>query len=132
MMNLDTIFEKTFTFAEREARRFYFQIWRGVQAPCPAFGGEVVKITRVGWEHISRSERRSKLDVLGRFFVLERAKVLLETATPYQSYRQQGEMEYWELAGIVAEVKVVVIVRAIKKGPKHLLSVIRRGTVSEA
>lgn len=37
-------------------------------------------------------------------------------------------MEYWELTGIVERVKVVAIVRAIKKGPKHLLSVIRRGT----
>ena len=130
MTNLDTIFEKTFRFTEGEARRFYFRVWRQDQKPCSAFRGEVVKITRIGWDHITHAERRSKLDLLGRFFVLERAKILLETATYFQNYRKDGEVEYWELSGVVDEVRVVAIVRSIKKGSKHLFSVIRRGTVS--
>ena len=88
-----------------------------------------------GWNEVptknpTHAERRSKLDVLGRFFVLERAKILLETATYFQNYRQDEEVEYWELSGVVDEVRVVVIMRSIKKGSKHLFSVIRRGTVS--
>jgi hypothetical protein len=80
----DTIFEKTFRFAEQAARRFYFQIWKLNQQPCPAFQGEIVKITRVGWDHLLTARHRTKLDLLGRFFVLERAKHLLETSTQFQ------------------------------------------------
>ncbi|MBI4530696.1 MAG: hypothetical protein HY709_04170 [Candidatus Latescibacteria bacterium] len=94
MPNLDTVFDKTFRFAESEARRFWFQIWRKTQQPCLAFEGETVKITHLGWEHLLHAERPSRLDVLGRFFVLERAKHLLETSTHYRTYRQEGINEY--------------------------------------
>jgi hypothetical protein len=129
MPNLDTIFDKTFRYATAEARRFYFQTWRKAQPPCPAFAGEVIQITHFGWEHITHAERPSKLDVLGRFFVLERAKVLLETATSFQDYRKEQDMEFWELSGVIEDVKIVVVIRAIKGGSKHFFSVIRRGTV---
>jgi len=131
MANLDTIFERTYRFAEREARRFYFQVWRKDQKPCPAFNGEVVRITRVGWDHLLTAKHRTKLDLFGRFFVLERAKHLLETCTQFQEYEQRGNEEFWVIIDVVDQVKVKVVVRSIKQGPKHFYSVLRLGTVKK-
>jgi len=127
MSDLDTIFEKAFSFAKQEARQFYFQAWRQDQKPCPAFNGEVVRITRVGWDHFLTARHRTKLDLLGRFFVLERAKRLLETSPQFQEYEQRGSEEFWVIIGIVDRMRVKVVVRSIKQGPKHLYSVLGVG-----
>lgn len=84
--NLDNILKQTFDYAEKLAKDFYFGVWGKSPPRCPAFGGEIVRITRAGWEHVVDDPKKSRLDKLGRFCTFERAKVLLETASHFQDY----------------------------------------------
>ena len=119
---MDEIFHKTFTFAKQLAKGFYF-------------GGEVVHITREGWEHIIDDTARTRNDVLGRLFTLERAKKLLEEAAAFQDHRERTDLpqkvEYWMFEAVVAEVKIRVVVRSIAGGQKHFLSVVKKGTIEK-
>ena len=81
--NLDKILNRTLKYAKKIAKKFYFQEWEKDPPKCPAFDGEIINITREGWEHIVHSEIKTKTDILGRLFVLERARELLQTATIY-------------------------------------------------
>ena len=90
--NLDTILNQTFKYAKRIAREFYFYSWAKNPPKCPAFRREIVHITREGWEHIIDDTSRTKTDVLGRLFVLERAKLLLEKATTFSEKHTKGEL----------------------------------------
>lgn len=40
-------------------------------------------------------------------------------------------MEFWVFESIVANVKIKVIVRSIKRGNKHFYSVIRKGSIDD-
>lgn len=131
--NLNTILDTTFKFAKKTAKEFYFKTWVKNPPQCPAFSGEVIHISREGWEHTIKEIRRTKMDVLGRLFVLERAKLLLDEAGLFQDHTERiinkKLHEYWIFGGIIEEVSVKVVVRSIAKGQKHFLSVIRKGTV---
>jgi len=130
---MDEIFHKTFKYAKQLAREFYFRVWAKSPPQCLAFGGEVVHVTREGWEHIIDDTARTRTDVLGRLFTLERAKKLLEEAATFQDHRERTDLpqkvEYWMFEAVIAEVKVRVIVRSIAGGPKHFLSVVKKGTI---
>jgi len=132
---LNTILNATFKFAKQKAKEFYFRNWAKNPPVCPAFDGEVVNITREGWEHTIKEIRRTKMDVLGRLFILERAKKLLAEAALYQDHTEkiinQQLHEYWVFYAILDEISIKVIVRSIAKGSKHFLSVIRKGTIVE-
>lgn len=127
--DLDTILNKTLSYAKRIAKEFYFDDWRRNAPQSPAFDGETINITREGWEHTIKLERRTKFEVLGRLFVLERARNLLETATAFQDCRKIDKTEYWSFDAVVEGVKIKVIVKSIDSGPKHFLSVVRKGSI---
>ena len=75
------------------------------------------------------------MDVLGRLFVLERAKKMLEKSVAFQDYQEatdtKRKVEFWIFYGIVEDVKIKVVVRSIKGGTKHFLSVVRKGSVEK-
>lgn len=131
--NLNTILDATFKFAKKTAKEFYFKIWAKNPPKCSAFDGEIIYITREGWEHTIKIIRRTKMDVLGRLFVLERAKLFLDEARLFQDHTEKiinkKLHEYWIFEGIIEEVSVKVVIRSIAKGQKHFLSVIRKGSV---
>ncbi|MFH0854015.1 MAG: hypothetical protein V1891_00780 [bacterium] len=126
---LDKIMRMTFKHAKKLARDFYFNEWVKNPPKCAAFDGEIIHISRIGWEHIMYDEAKTCMDVLGRLFVLERAKELLEYATQFQDYEKRGRREYWAFEAVIDEVKIRVIVEAVDKTEKHFLSVIRKGSV---
>jgi len=127
--NLDTIINQTLKYAKKIAKEFYFKEWAKNPPKCQAFDGEIIDITREGWEHITHHEVKTKTDVIGRLFVLERAKVLLETTTLFNIKEVKEEKTYWILEGAIQGVRIKVIVRSIDDGPKHFLSVIKKGTI---
>ncbi|MFH1713382.1 MAG: hypothetical protein ABH896_04330 [Candidatus Jacksonbacteria bacterium] len=133
--NLNGILNRTFKYAKQTAKEFYFKKWAKNPPKCPAFNGEIVHITQEGWEHVVKTIRRTKMDVLGRLFVLERAKKLLEQSVAFQDYQEvtnrKYKVEYWIFYGIVYDVNIKVVVRSIKDGAKHFLSVIRKGSVEK-
>ena len=129
--NLNTIFNNTFKYAKKIAKEFYFKNWAKNPPKCPAFKGEEIHISRIGWEHTVKELHRSKMDILGRFCVLERAKKLLETATQFQDREKRDENEYWVFNAVVQDIKIRVIIRAIGGKEKHFLSVIRRGSIQK-
>ena len=129
--NLDNILDQTLKYAKKTAKEFYFKIWSKNPPKCPAFDGEVVNISHYGWEHLVYLRKRTKLDLLGRLFVLERAKKILETAQHYQSHIKRGNEEFWIFEAELDNVKVKVVVRSIEQGNKHFYSVIRKGSVDQ-
>ena len=87
---MDEIFHRTFKYAKQLAREFYFGVWAKTPPRCPAFGGETVSITREGWEHITHEEGKTKTDIMGRLFMLERAKrLLIERDIAYDARKQK-------------------------------------------
>lgn len=132
---LDKIMNETFQYAKKLAHDFYFNIWSKNPPKCFAFNfafnGEVIHISRIGWEHIMYDEAKTCMDVLGRIFVLERAKELLETAKQFQNYEKRNNIEYWAFDAIVQNIKIKVIIESIGGKEKHFLSVIRKGSIKE-
>ena len=126
---LDEIFDKVFDYAKKLAQEYYFKTWSKRPPHCPAFGGESIHISREGWEHLALFHKRTRFELLGRFFALERAKQLLETATHFQDHTHRGEVEFWSFEAEVDGAKIKVIVRSVHGGSKHFYSVIRKGSV---
>jgi len=129
--NLDKILNNTFKYAKKLAKDFYFNKWNKDELKCPAFNKEIIHISRVGWEHIIHDESKTRMDILGRIFILERAKKLLETANQFQDYTKKNDIEWWVFNAVVKKVKIRVIVRSINEKEKHLLSIIRKGSVKQ-
>lgn len=127
--NFDTILNRAFKYAKQIAKEFYFKEWTPNPPKCPAFDGEIVHITREGWEHIIDETARTKTDVLGRLFVLERAKALLEKATTFSEQHKRNKKEYWVFDSVINKIRLRVIVRSIENNPKHFLTVIKKGTI---
>lgn len=127
--DLDVILNETFAFAKKRAHDFYFHVWAQKPPCCPAFECTVIGISHFGWEHLVCLRKRTKFELLGRFFALERAKQLLETATHFQLHIKRGASSFWIFEADVAEVRVKVVVRSIGIGNKHFYSVIRKGSV---
>ena len=129
--NLNIIFDTTFNYVKKLARDFYFNLWAKNPPRCPAFNGEIVNITREGWEHITHDERKTKTDILGRLFVLERAKKLLEKTTIFSEKHTRDKKEYWVFDGVIDGVRLRVVVRSVEGKPKHFLTVIKKGSVED-
>lgn len=107
----------------KKAKHFYFNVWRGNEKPSPAFNGEIVKVTREGWNHTIFSLKRKKIEILLRLQILRIAKYLIENSDQYSEYRKVGDSEYWALEGSVNKKRIRVIIRSKNKGPKHFFSV---------
>lgn len=128
---LSNIFNKVFRHTKKLAKDYYFNDWAKNPPKCSAFNNETVAVGREGWEHTTTTIRRTKMDVLGRLFCLEKARHLLEKATTFQDYRKIRDMEFWVLESVVDNTKIKVVIRSIKGGHKHFYSVIRRGSVED-
>lgn len=128
---LDNIMDEVFQYAKKLAKDFYFNIWAKNPPKCPAFDGEIIHISRIGWEHITHDEAKTYMDILGRIFVLERAKEILETAGQFQDYEKRNGIEYWAFNAIIEDIKIRVIVESLDEKEKHFLSVIRKGSIKK-
>lgn len=113
-----------------DAKHFYFNVWRGSEKPCPAFGGEVVKVTRAGWNHILFSPKRESLEMLRRLRLLPCAKRMIENAKIVKEYRREGEVEYWSIEEVIEKKKIRVVVRSKNGGPKHFFSVFMKKKIT--
>ena len=105
---------------EAKAKDYYFNKWRGNEKVIPAFG-EVIYITKTGWNHIVHHPRRTLLDKIIRLKKLELAKQVLETSTHYQTLEIRGEFYYYGFQAIVDDTRVKVIVTSKGKNGKKIL-----------
>lgn len=109
---------------QAKAEKFYFQKWRGKEKPSPAFDGEIVQVTRSGWNHINKDKRRSKSEILSRLDLLRTAKRILETKRTFDKYKKVGKFEFWSLRSVVKGKVVRVVIRSsIESKIKHFYSV---------
>lgn len=129
--NFDKILNSTFKHAKKISKNFYFKVWVKNPPKCPAFNNEIILISHHGWDHLAYLRKRTKFELLGRLFVLERAKCLLETAHNFQSHIKRKDMDFWSFEAEVKNVKIKVVVRSIQNGDKHFYSVIRKGSVEK-
>lgn len=108
---------------QTQARRFYDR-WRNSGSKSPAFKGEMIYITRIGWDHlVDPRKRRTTKEKIRRFEALPLAKKLLEVSTTYQEYRQDHGISFWAFQATLDGKKIKVVVSA-KNKKKCFLSII--------
>ena len=102
----------------------WYQEWRKTGSIAPAFGGEHVVVSRIGWDHLLDSRKhRTGADKIRRLQALPLAKKLIETSTTYQEFRKEHGISFWAFVAVMDGKKIKVIVSA-KKRTKCFLSVI--------
>lgn len=114
-----SIFKKT----QQRAWKFYYQ-WRKTGSKSPAFGGEMIYVSRLGWDHLlDPRKKRSKIEKIRRFKALSLAKKLIEQSTTYQEHRTDRDISYWAFVAFLDGQKIKVVISARNK-KKYFLSVI--------
>lgn len=119
------------------AEDFYFQEWRGHEKTAPAFGEEIVRVTRKGWTYLTGKSTTG--DVMRRLALLPIAKEIIETTKQITDVRKERKLHrhqdktltvetcHWSLVGETLEGSVKVIVEEMyndgKPQGKHFLSV---------
>jgi hypothetical protein len=108
---------------ETKAKMYYFNDWRGNEIIIPAFG-EIVYISKLGWNHIVHHPRRKLKDKIIRLKKLPLAREVLEKSTTYQTVEVRGQIYYYGIQAIVKDtrVKIVVTSKGVD-GKKYLYSV---------
>ncbi len=106
--------------ARDKAESFYFKKWRGKEKTAPAFG-EIVFVSRAGWDHIVFQKKRSKAEQLRRLEALPSAKKLLETSTTYQEHRNKGGADYFAIVGFIERQRIKIVVRSKARSSKKFL-----------
>src|SRR3989338_11493301 len=80
---------------QQRAWKFY-DLWRKTGSKSPAFDGEMIYVSRLGWDHLlNPRKKRSKIEKIRRLKVLPLAKKLIEQSTTYQEYRTDRGISYW-------------------------------------
>lgn len=114
-----------------KAKNYYFNVWRGNENICPAFG-EKVYITKLGWNHIAHHPRRLLVDKLIRLKNLPLAQKVLETATTYQTLGARGNLYFYGFQAIQgAKMVKVVVTSKGKTGKKLLYSVMFKSIIRQ-
>lgn len=111
--------------AREQARAWkFYQAWRQTGSTSPAFNGEQIYITRLGWNHlVDPRKRRNQKEKIRRFRALPLAKKIIEISTTFQELRRDGDISYWAFVATIGgqQIKVVLSARGKKK---QFLSVI--------
>jgi hypothetical protein len=101
----------------------YYRRWKKEETFCPAFGQNVL-ITKMGWNHLTTSRFRTKVERIERMEALPLAKKLIKVSTTHQEYRYKNGWHYFALVGIIGGVKIKVILTARdNKKEKNFFSV---------
>lgn len=109
--------------AQINAWKFY-QIWRKSGSISPAFNGERIYVSRLGWNHlVSPRKKRTAKEKIRRFQALPLAKKLIEHSTTYQEHRTDHGISFWALSAHMDGQKIKVILSS-KNTKKYFLSVI--------
>lgn len=102
----------------------YYERWRKERTVCPAFDGQEVLITRIGWSHLISSRFRTKVEKIERLKALPLAKKLIKKSNTYQEYRFKNGLHYYAIEANLDGAKIKVVLSSkTKKGKKNFLSV---------
>lgn len=102
----------------------YYQTWRKTGSVCPAFNGERIYVSRLGWNHlVSPRKKRTVKEKIRRFEALPLAKKLIERSTTFQEHRTENGISFWALTAHMDGRKIKVILSS-KNKRKYFLSVI--------
>lgn len=104
----------------KKAKNYYFNLWRGHEKICPAFG-EKVYLTRLGWNHIAHHPRRTLVDKIIRLRKLSLAREVLETATTYQTLKKQKKFYLYGFQAIKEDTRIKVVVASKNEGSRKVL-----------
>lgn len=111
------------TKATKKAWKFYSE-WRKTGSKCPAFGGEIIYVSRLGWDHLLSSRKhRTKVEKILRLNALPLAQKILEISTTFQEYRRDRGITFWAFVATI-EGKQIKVVVSSKNKKKYFLSVI--------
>ncbi len=102
----------------------YYKSWRISGSVCPAFHGERIFVSRLGWNHlVSPRKKRTAKEKIRRFEALPLARKLIECSTTYQEHREDHGISFWALSAHMDGRKIKVILSS-KNKKKYFLSVI--------
>ncbi|MDP3795173.1 MAG: hypothetical protein Q8R13_04590, partial [bacterium] len=128
VIDTDILYDTFFELIEAAAKKFYFTVLAKQIIHAPALDNAAVNISRQGWEHLGVDRpKRSKLNLISRYFALPKIISILTALEVDVTYRQQGETEFWAFHGAVDGASVKVIVRSIGGAAKHFYSVVWQG-----
>lgn len=104
--------------------RVFYNRWREAETICPAFDGQRILVTRIGWDHLISSRFRTKVEKMERLMALPLARKLIEKTNTYQEYRYKNGLHYFALVANMDGTKIKVILSSkTKGGEKNFLSV---------
>jgi hypothetical protein len=85
-----------------------------------------IKITRAGYKHVFQEKTRKKEDIKTRAKAIELLKLLIESINLYQYHTKifntDGDIEYWNLQGVIQDTCIHITIRKIGGNPPHLYS----------
>jgi hypothetical protein len=85
-----------------------------------------VKVTRSGYKHVFENKARKIIDIKFRAKAIEHIPRLIETINVYQFHskqlRRNGDIEFWNLQGVINNVCIHITLRKIGNQDLHLYS----------
>src|SRR3989344_3149448 len=131
---------KDYEVVRREAQELYASFGK---VNCPAFGNEPVYFTSEGFNHLvyktPKKPRDQRVQIM-KFELLNKAKLIVETSTTFQEYKEEFEyvnlkkhgrhirenalVRSWGLIAIVKKFRIKVVIRQVGNGKKEFYSVI--------
>ncbi|MEK7119445.1 MAG: hypothetical protein AAB889_02890, partial [Patescibacteria group bacterium] len=132
-LNTNALYHKIFENAQSAGRQFYREMLEGTSVRVPAIDNELIFFGHEGWNHLMQ-EKRSRFDLLTRFFALPKILVLLKLAKKARKEiaKVDKHITFWTLQGIVDGVWIRVVIRSVNNGPKYFYSVIWKGEESRS
>lgn len=130
-INSNFLFDYFFELIRKTAKLFYFKVLKRKNLFVPSLN-DTVHISNIGWDHL-HEKIRSKFDNIARYFALPKIVAILQDPDIKSVYEvgrdQKNPTEFWTYLAVVDGVKVKVVIRSVKGGPKHFYSIMWRGEV---
>lgn len=105
-----------------KAKKYYSSIG---MVTCPSLDNEKVLFTDAGFNHLVRkgSIPRTIKDQMRRFHLLKHVLAVIRSKIATVSVRKNKQVIFWTLEERIKNKNIKVVIRQIKGGAKHFLSI---------
>ncbi len=105
---------------------------------CPAFNYEKVYFNKHGFRHIIRKGKKFReiSEQIERLNLLKYAPIIIASSKNIKDYNknstsannkdQYKTADFWSFLQIHDDIKIIVVIRQVKDGPKHFFSIMRK------
>ncbi len=99
---------------------------------CPAFNNERIYFNKKGFRHLiwKGTKLRDVSDQVKRITFLKYAPRILSSSYSFKDFDKNKydnpSVHFWSFIKIINSIKIVVLIRQVKDGPKHFYSIMER------